>query len=111
MSPWITPQPIWRRSIPGSTSHFFTGGGQAVLAALGELQPGGSIASPTFRAVPAGVDLCACTIKPDGARLAAFDVKPLEISIDRKNPLGQTAQALTYSQTGRARGKILLRCR
>jgi NADPH:quinone reductase-like Zn-dependent oxidoreductase len=83
-------------------------GGEAAQAAVVALRPGGKFVSPTYPQVPAGIDLRTYAIHPDGARLAAFNVASLKIFVDREYPLSQAAEAVDYSKSGRARGKIVL---
>jgi NADPH:quinone reductase-like Zn-dependent oxidoreductase len=80
-------------------------GGDAAIAAAPALRPGGLFVSPTYAQVPGAKHY---NILPDGARLAAYPVETLKVHIDREYPLAQAADAFAYSQSGRARGKIIL---
>ncbi len=93
---------------PGVDLIFDTVGGDAAMAAVAALRPGGRFVSPTYPQLPAGVDLRIYSIQPDGTRLSAFDTTSLQVFIDREYPLEQAAEALEYSKSGRARGKIVL---
>lgn len=93
---------------PGVDLIFDSVGGEAAAAAVAALKPGGRMVSPAYAQVPPGVDLRLYGIQPDGARLAAFPVESLKVFLDREYPLQDAAEALDYSRSGRARGKILL---
>ena len=95
---------------------FDTVGADAFQRAFACLKPGGflvtSVAFPTDEARQHGVKVARVQCRPDAGELAEMgalvDQGRLRAHVDRVFPLAEAKQALTLSEEGRTRGKIVL---
>jgi len=97
---------------------FDTVGGETQSKSFLVLKPGGTlvtIAAPPDQALAKAHGVAALRIghETEATRLGLIvglcDAGALRVLVDRSFPLGDAREALAYSATGRARGKILLR--
>ena len=97
---------------------FDTIGGETQTKSFGVLRPGGvlvSIVTPPNEALARqrSVEGRFCSVTTNGGRLQEvggfMETGKLKVVIDKEFPLSEAKAAQEYSQTGRARGKIILR--